>query len=164
MDEMPPPKLEVTDVLQMLEAATRARVQRFLRMAQERGFHLKVTEGFRTWERQEELYAQGRTKRGKVVTWARGGHSWHNYGRAIDVAFIENGKLTWEGNWNELGPIGEAAGLEWGGRWKGKKCDTDHFQFTNGMTIQQAMELRAKQDDYEEDWQARTQPQSKSGN
>jgi len=62
-----------------------------------RGLTAFVTEGYRSLERQEELYAKGRTpleirnrvkKRGAngAVTDAPPGSSAHNYGLAIDVA------------------------------------------------------------------------------
>lgn len=44
-----------------------------------------VTEGFRSPERQAQLYAQGRTTPGEIVTKARAGESAHNYGLAADV-------------------------------------------------------------------------------
>ena len=43
-----------------------------------------VVEGLRTKQRQEELYAQGRTKPGKVVTWTM--KSKHIDGLAVDIA------------------------------------------------------------------------------
>lgn len=43
----------------------------------------KVIEGLRTKERQAELYAQGRTKPGKVVTWTM--QSKHIDGLAVDL-------------------------------------------------------------------------------
>lgn len=54
---------------------------------------LKITSGYRSIEKQSELYA-GRSAPGSV---AAPGKSYHNYGRAIDVAPTENGKrfLAW---------------------------------------------------------------------
>lgn len=48
-----------------------------------------VTEGVRTEERQRELYAQGRTKPGKIVTWTLNSNHFKNkrsgYGHAVDL-------------------------------------------------------------------------------
>jgi hypothetical protein len=44
-----------------------------------------VTEGHRTYERQRELYAQGRTAPGAIVTQALPGESAHNFGLACDI-------------------------------------------------------------------------------
>lgn len=48
----------------------------------------KVLEGVRTKERQAELYAQGRTKPGKIVTWTLNSRHFaqnDGYGRAVDL-------------------------------------------------------------------------------
>ncbi|MFN3522289.1 MAG: M15 family metallopeptidase [Phenylobacterium sp.] len=48
-----------------------------------------VIEGVRTRERQLELYAQGRTKPGKIVTWTRNSRHFpgpDGLGRAVDIA------------------------------------------------------------------------------
>lgn len=49
------------------------------------GVDVDVTEGYRTIERQNQLFAQGRTRPGQKVTNARGGQSAHNYGLAVDL-------------------------------------------------------------------------------
>jgi peptidoglycan L-alanyl-D-glutamate endopeptidase CwlK len=75
------------------------------------------------------------------VTNAKPGFSWHNYGRAFDCAFIVPGSqaVSWKGPWEKVGAIGEAFGLEWGGRWL-KLKDRPHFEFKGGKTLK---ELRA---------------------
>jgi peptidoglycan L-alanyl-D-glutamate endopeptidase CwlK len=59
----------------------------------------------RTIAEQNELYAQGRTKAGKIVTNAKGGQSYHNYGLAFDIVLLvdkdKNGSFesaSWETN------------------------------------------------------------------
>ena len=47
-------------------------------------FDVIVVEGVRTIQRQQDLYAQGRTKPGKVVTWTM--NSKHIDGLAVDLA------------------------------------------------------------------------------
>ena len=103
------------------------------------------TQGLRTIEQQDALYAQGRTTAGPIVTNAKGGTSYHNYGLAADFAVKKDGKLSWEDkvdvdadgepDYREVGEIGESLGLEWGGRWK--KPDLPHFQLTFGLSIAQ---------------------------
>lgn len=67
----------------------------------------------------------------------------HNFGLAIDIVPIENGKLNWEtNNWDIIGRIGESRGLEWGGRWK--FFDRPHFQNLQGRTLQQLRTLPKK--------------------
>ena len=56
-------------------------------------FDILVIEGVRTQARQDELYAQGRTKPGKVVTWTRS--SKHIIGQAVDIAPQIAGAIPW---------------------------------------------------------------------
>jgi len=100
-----------------------------------------ITQGLRTWEEQDALYAKGRIYPGKIVTWAKGGSSWHNFGLAFDVVALDAmGKADWNDQhpvWQDLGRLGKAAGLSWGGDWTPKKRDLPHFQYTGGLTLSQ---------------------------
>jgi peptidoglycan L-alanyl-D-glutamate endopeptidase CwlK len=117
---------------------------------------IRVVQGLRTIEEQNELYAQGRTKPGKIVTKAKGGSSYHNYGMAIDFAFLVNGKeiswdtgKDWDGDhtadWMEVVSVFEMAGYEWGGMWKTIK-DYPHLQKTFGYSEKQLLEKYNKKD------------------
>lgn len=54
-----------------------------------------VVEGVRTIERQRELYAQGRTKSGPIVTWTM--KSKHIDRVAVDIApCLPNGQIDWK--------------------------------------------------------------------
>ena len=106
--------------------------------ATEQGIHVKVICGNRTYEEQDDLYAQGRSKGGSIVTKARGGQSMHNFGTAFDIGiFSKDGKeyLGESPDYAKVGKIGEALGLEWGGSWK--FVDEPHFQLTDGRTLAQ---------------------------
>ena len=92
-----------------------------------------VTESYRSAERQEELYAQGRSKPGAVVTYKRGGESKHNVlpARALDVAFLlPDGSVSWSGlllsKFARLVKAADAR-VHWGGDWPGFK-DRPHFE------------------------------------
>lgn len=104
----------------------------------------------RTFAEQNVLFAQGRTKPGKIVTKARGGLSYHNYGMAIDIVLIINGKeASWndkkdfdgDGNadWMEVVNIFKQYGWEWGGDWQFK--DSPHFQKTFGKSVRELLAL-----------------------
>lgn len=95
------------------------------------GITLRVVQGLRTIAEQNELYAQGRTKPGKIVTKAKGGSSYHNYGLAIDVCPIINGKLDWNWKYELLLPFAKKYGLTWGGGFK-TILDKPHFEITFG--------------------------------
>ncbi len=106
-----------------------------------------ITEGNRSIERQNQLYEQGRSKEGNIVTHARGGESYHNYGLAIDYALRnEAGEIIWDihydGNhngqpdWFEVADIAKDLGFEWGGDWRNFK-DYPHLQMTFDLSIRQ---------------------------
>jgi len=117
---------------------------------------IRIVQGLRTIEEQNDLYAQGRTKPGKVVTNAKGGSSYHNYGLAIDFAFLVNGKeiswdtsKDWDGDkiadWLEVVKIFVKAGYTWGGDFKSIK-DFPHLEKKFGFTWQQLLEKHNKKD------------------
>src|SRR5690349_602436 len=92
------------------------------------GFVVRVTDGNRTVEEQKELYAQGRTKPGKIVTNCDGvvKKSAHQDGKAVDLAFYPE-PYAESNPWDLLGAMGEALGLRWGGRFTTLK-DRPHFE------------------------------------
>ena len=90
-----------------------------------------VSQGLRTLEEQEALYAQGRTKPGKIVTWTM--DSKHLTGRAVDIAVFVGGKIIWdEWYYDEMSKhiLSVARHLdiavEWGGTFP--KPDRPHYQ------------------------------------
>ena len=113
------------------------RVERFLSLCKDNDIDLLVTSTYRDNESQQALYEQGRTTAGKVVTNAKAGDSWHNWRCAVDVVPMVNGKPNWDGLhpvWDQIGTLGEQAGLEWAGRWRTFK-ELAHFQYTGGLTL-----------------------------
>jgi peptidoglycan L-alanyl-D-glutamate endopeptidase CwlK len=105
----------------------------------------RFTHVLRTNAEQDELFAIGRTKKGKIVTNARGGYSYHNYGFAVDICLIIDGKTaSWDfkkdfdldgiADWMEIVRIFKKYGWEWGGDWR-KFPDAPHFQKTFGLSI-----------------------------
>ncbi len=104
------------------------------------GVVVKIISGTRTYAEQNALYEQGRSKPGPKVTNARGGYSNHNFGVAFDIGLFQGAKYLEESPlYAKLGPIGEAAGLEWGGRWKSMQ-DEPHYQARTGLTLAQMRE------------------------
>ena len=78
----------------------------------------RVFEGFRTPQRQQYLYDQGRTRPGRIVTRARPWTSNHQYGLAADFVLYENGSWSWNTSgenrqrWTRLHELAHAHGLE----------------------------------------------------
>jgi peptidoglycan L-alanyl-D-glutamate endopeptidase CwlK len=97
-------------------------------LAAQRSLDVRIISALRSYAEQETIYAQGRTTLGKIVTNARAGYSNHNFGLAFDVGVFK-GKAYLDDHafYDELGPLGESLGLEWGGRWK--FVDKPHYQF-----------------------------------
>lgn len=112
----------------------------------------------RTIPEQDDLFKIGRrgVKGEKVVTNAKGGQSYHNYGLALDIVLIKDtngdGKYetaSWETNvdfdgdgksdWQEVVQIFKRYGWEWGGDWN--FSDKPHFQRTMGKSIVQLQNL-----------------------
>lgn len=92
------------------------------------GIAIKVISATRTYEEQDALYEQGRTKPGRIVTNARGGYSNHNFGIAFDIGVFEAGRYIPEAPaYKAVGALGVQLGLEWGGNWKSIQ-DEPHFQ------------------------------------
>ena len=110
----------------------------------------RFTYTLRTFAEQNTLYAQGRTKPGKIVTNAKGGLSYHNYGMAVDIVLIINGKeASWDtgkdfdadgkADWIEVVHIFKQFGWEAGIDWKFR--DAPHFQKTLGYSVRQLLSL-----------------------
>jgi peptidoglycan L-alanyl-D-glutamate endopeptidase CwlK len=114
----------IATLLPQVQPYARALVKK----AAQHGISIKVIGGLRTYEEQDELFAQGRTKPGRIVTNARGGFSNHNFGIALDVGVFEGASYLGESpKYKAVGALGMDLGLEWGGNWK-TFLDEPHFQ------------------------------------
>lgn len=60
------------------------------------GFEMYPFETYRSIARQFNLYTQGRTTPGAIVTYSKPGDSWHHYGVAMDIALKKDGKWSWD--------------------------------------------------------------------
>lgn len=98
-------------------------------LALKEGYKLVVTQGLRTFDEQHKLFLQ-RPK----VTNADAGESYHNYGVAVDLAFVVDGKLSWEERlYKNIGRWANQIGLTWGGNWK--FVDYPHVQLANMPSV-----------------------------
>lgn len=112
------------------------------------GLAVLVTQGLRTWQEQDQLYAKGRTVppigKAFVVTNAKGGQSYHNFGLAFDIVVLDSvGKADWDTShpgWSVAANIGKSVGLEWGGDFKSIK-DLPHYQYTGGLSLDRCRAL-----------------------
>lgn len=101
-----------------------------LRVRKEVG-DFRITSGYRSYEEQNELYAQGRTKPGPKVTGARGGYSNHNFRLAFDITLFVNNQPVWESPlYRKAGALGETMGLDWLGGGTGEDIgDEPHYEW-----------------------------------
>jgi len=139
----------ITDCHPMLQPL----VHKFQENCIRAGLDVLITCTWRAPVEQAALYAQGRTRPGKIVTNARPGESAHNFmlnglpaALAIDVVPLRNGKPVWglggdgiDENpadderddlelWQRVVKAGEDAGLESASRWQSFK-EWPHFDF-----------------------------------
>lgn len=116
------------------------------------GYPAVIVEGYRSAARQRALYAQGRTAKqlkargftdDEITKHREAGYtadkrivtktlkSMHTRGRAIDIAFLVNGKISYsvpESYWTAIGTHAKKIGLVWGGDWKSfpDKCHVEY--------------------------------------
>lgn len=125
-------------------------------------FIVRIVQGLRTIDEQNALYAQGRTKQGNIVTNAKGGSSYHNYGIAFDFCLIYDklnrgvyDTISWDTNfdadkdgvkdWQEVVQMFIKNGYEWGGNWH-SIVDNPHIQKTFGYNWRQLLDKYNKKD------------------
>lgn len=138
---------------------------------------VRFTYSLRTFAEQTAIYNQGRTTKGPIVTNAKAGQSYHNFGLAIDIALLidkdGNGtydEVKWDtvgdydgdkvSDWMEIVRVFKAYGWTWGADWdndgvtkaQGDRdeglVDAPHFQKTfNYKTSQLLAKVNAKQVD-----------------
>lgn len=104
------------------------RLKRFLKACEKAELGIIITEGYRTVEYQDRLYAKGRTEKGNIVTNAKGSDysSQHQWGIAFDIA-INDKKHTYDVELiKKAAKLAKKVGLSWGGDWKSFK-DIPHF-------------------------------------
>ena len=115
------------------------------------GYWVRVTRGYSSFAEQKALYDQGRTTPGKIVTNAKPGMSFHNFGLAVDFAFVGmdpyletmakmRGEAKADAVWERVAQIVEKNGLVSGRRFKSRP-DSPHAQDTYGMELHEVASL-----------------------
>ena len=96
----------------------------FLAQCKKGGIDIFITETYRSQERQNYLYDQGRTRKGQIVTWTR--NSNHTSRMAWDIAVSPPKDLYDPQVLAKAGKIAKSLDIEWGGNWQ--PPDKPHFQ------------------------------------
>ena len=130
-----------------------SKVEGFLVDAKAQGFNVGLFEGLRTYDRQKELWLQGRDQSGnvvdpsKIVTKSPPGMSLHQYGLAVDIVFDADAvKPGWQWSWDakwpwkKLADLGQSHGLEAAYYWK-RFPEAPHFQCSFGFKIHELLSL-----------------------
>ena len=115
-----------------------------------------IDESYRSFERSDHLYELGRTiinpdghsaekPLGNIITWAKAGQSWHNWGLAFDIKLFFDQKVDWTvgPHWMKVVEIMHGYGWQWGGNFPKGKTDPPHFEKKYGQTLSGLMELRS---------------------
>ncbi len=110
-------------------------VNELIKRSKAKGLDVLITQTLRDIEYQNQLYAQGRTTKGNIVTNARGGESFHNYGLAFDICKnIKGHEYDDSEFFKKVGEIWTEMGGMWGGNFD-TFVDTPHFEFSGELTI-----------------------------
>ncbi len=111
--------------IEELDNGTKKLCYEFLEICEQRGLPVMIIETYRTQERQDFLYAQGRANDENIVTWTR--NSYHIKRKAFDIAKNEKGnEFGDEDFFRKCAEIGESLGLESGYYWENQ--DMGHFE------------------------------------
>ncbi|MCU1338853.1 MAG: ycdD [Bryobacterales bacterium] len=131
------------DKLALVHPTLADRVRQLFAKLKAEGYEFIATQGLRTWEEQNALYAKGRTVMsdvscthdgvsrkpgtcathplGATVTKAPGGHSQHNFGLAVDVTAIDKGIADWNLShpaWKRMLELAPSCLLAEGAEWR----------------------------------------------
>jgi len=128
-----------------LHPVVEERTNQLVQQAAQKGISIVITDDFRSAVDQNILYEKGRGSEGNIVTHAKGGESYHNFGLAVDFAIkTSSGNVIWDmkfdgnGNsisdWTEVVEMAKGLGFKWGGDWEEFK-DYPHLQMNFGLTI-----------------------------
>lgn len=106
-----------------------------------------VTQGLRSFEESDKLYAQGRTTPGEIVSNSKAGQSYHNYGLAFDFKMVTNGHDDWVigPNWLKVVDIMKKHGMGWGGDFT-SIIDNPHFENRYGFRWQDLLKMHNNED------------------
>lgn len=126
--------------IQTLQPAFQARVYAWLNDCRAAGIEPIVVEGLRTYERQRDLYAKGRTAPGSRVTNAKPGQSYHNFGLAVDAyprTAEDDPDFDFDPSapaWQKVVALAKGRDLAWGGDWRSFK-DYPHFEMAKAPSL-----------------------------
>lgn len=150
--------LSLTNISKLHPALRTDAIQAWEEAQAEMPDHIKIqiNSTLRTFDEQQHLYNLGRTvvntdgktakkPMGNIVTNAKPGSSYHNYGLAFDFHMVTNGKMDWVvgPNWMKVVAIMKKHGWSWGGDWRTLK-DYPHFEKAFGHSVSDLLAIHNK--------------------
>lgn len=136
--------------LELVNPKLAALIRKMAAQLESEGIAIRVTQGLRSWTEQLGLWQKGRDGFGNivnpalVVTKAPPGHSYHNFGLAVDVAPFAGNIPDWNVNhpaWKRMVEVGESLGLTSGATFRSFP-DYPHFQLTGTYPASPTDEVR----------------------
>ena len=138
-----------------LHPEIRESVIKMLKNLKEAGEIVEISLAYRSYDEQDKLYNKGRNDKGevtdpsKVVTNAKGGQSYHNFGLAFDLTvYDKDGKKNWKkdsDSWKKVIDEGKKQGFDAGAEWTDFP-DLPHFEKTFGLSQKKLREKKDKND------------------
>lgn len=105
----------------------------FIAECKAQGLNVLITETYRSQERQNYLYAQGRTRNGNIVTWTK--HSRHTSRRAWDICQnVKGQEYSNTAFFKKCGEVAKSLGITWGGDWS--TPDMPHFEIPENWSYE----------------------------
>ena len=141
----------IRDVAELTDNA-KAACELFLEECKRQGLNVLITETYRSQERQDYLYAQGRTRAGKKVTWTK--NSRHTSRRAWDICKnVKGEEYSDTAFFKACGKIAKSLGITWGGEWK--TPDLPHFEVSEDWRYDDMENLRKEIEALKEELRAK---------
>ena len=133
--------MAIRDINELLPIAQKA-CRLFLSECKKEGLDVLITETYRSQDRQNELYAQGRTKAGQKVTWTK--NSRHTSRLAWDICKNKKGEEYSDYDFfASCGAIAKRLGITWGGDWK--TPDRPHFEVSKNWSYEGDEEMTTEE-------------------
>lgn len=103
----------------------------FLNECKNQGLNVLITETYRSQERQNYIYEQGRTRPGQKITWTKKSNHTSRY--AWDICKNVKGH-EYDDNafFKKCGEVAKKLGITWGGTWK--TPDMPHMEISSNWT------------------------------
>ncbi|MBP1961162.1 M15 family metallopeptidase [Paenibacillus aceris] len=120
----------------LLNSIVAQKARELIRRVESEGISILITQGLRSIAEQNELYAQGRTKPGPIVTNARGDTAITTTDWRLISLINPDGSFNWnvDARWRRVAEIGKTLGFAWGRDWTGF-VDYPHLEFTFDLSI-----------------------------